>query len=480
MRYERGERERERERGHGNFRRRDRHSDRYPKGNRNRSDSYNDRERYDRRDVDNDRRYGSRSRSSGRRSRHRKDDDRNPLVTEWPPPFESDGAAYIFDPRSGFFYEGASDFFYDPKNKLYYGNKKKAYFKYVPGETPGFCPIQDPQKEGLPGMNMDVSQTNNLDGPQSHEKSLSISPSASSSNIVQTNADPNETKDVAAKANGKDKMKIAITIKKKKVASVVNNLVSVPIPKATPNPGTVSVTQKKHSADIDKWAERGREIRNTMTSLSDPRAENTLNGNNPVDKSNSDAISLCSTTSKSHMFAKTKHGKPACLLCKRKFADIDKLKEHVKRSLLHKQKLAEKEALEKKERDAVEYRDRAQERRFMYEPEISFSKKDEENLEGEALLQASAPSLTQARAVLNADVVDPKTALNDSNNIGNMMLQKLGWKGGASLGRNKDTNNTDLAESANEKLRKDWEKIESIATAGGNGKRGEESGGVGL
>ncbi len=41
-----------------------------------------------------------------------------PRKREWPPHFESSCASYIFDARSGMFYEPASDFFYEPKTKL--------------------------------------------------------------------------------------------------------------------------------------------------------------------------------------------------------------------------------------------------------------------------------------------------------------------------------------------------------------------------
>ena len=36
------------------------------------------------------------------------------MSVEWPPPFDSENVAYIFDARSGFFYE-ASDFFMNLK-----------------------------------------------------------------------------------------------------------------------------------------------------------------------------------------------------------------------------------------------------------------------------------------------------------------------------------------------------------------------------
>lgn len=71
-------------------------------------------------------------------------------VPEWPPCFDSSGSAFMFDSRSGMFYEGVSDFFYDPKSKLYYGNKKGTYFKYNSELTPPFEPVQkvDTQSAG--------------------------------------------------------------------------------------------------------------------------------------------------------------------------------------------------------------------------------------------------------------------------------------------------------------------------------------------
>lgn len=63
-------------------------------------------------------------------------------VPEWPPCFDSAGSAFVFDSRSGMFYEGVSDFFYDPKSKLYYGNKKGTYYKYNSDITPPFEPVQ--------------------------------------------------------------------------------------------------------------------------------------------------------------------------------------------------------------------------------------------------------------------------------------------------------------------------------------------------
>ena len=468
------------------------------------------------------------------------------MSVEWPPPFDSDGAAYIFDARSGFFYEGASDFFYDPKNKLYYGNKKKAYFQHVPGGTPEFQPIAHPQPEGSTidgaGVSADSNNNSNSNSNNSHPDSMESLTSSSILEQKTTNGGPtsNENTDGTKNdptsqgqnqnqncgktpnktdSNNNNKMKIAISINQsKKVASVVNHITSViPVTKTKPvihqsthnnnnnSQPTPSLTQKKHSADIDKWAERGREIRNILTSSEGTSNVNIGGGGGGVESHhiNNDAPSQCQkkcwTLLSKSIFGKTTAGNPVCLLCQRKFQNVEKLKQHVKLSLLHKHNLAKREAaLEKaalaKEQEK-EYRDRAQERRFLYGPEApssSFTKDvvDDESMSmsmGMSMGMTTGPSLTQARVVTTAEVVNPSENLGDSN-IGNKLLQKLGWKNGASLGRKEksdgsasNSNNSEGGgnmDNAKDHLRKDWEKIESMAGGGGGVKQGE-GGGIG-
>lgn len=117
--------------------------------------SFDDRERHsedDRGRDGKDDHYGPPSRGVGGGRRGREDDyddqgDRRdrpshkkprgePRKREWPPQFEGGGASFIFDARSGMFYEPSSDFFYDPKTKLYYSNKKQQYFRYDEEKKP--------------------------------------------------------------------------------------------------------------------------------------------------------------------------------------------------------------------------------------------------------------------------------------------------------------------------------------------------------
>lgn len=182
---------------------------------------------------------------------------------------------------------------------------------------------------------------------------------------------------------------------------------------AAPTAPTVSREKKKYASNIDRWSERGREIA----------------GKGPV--------------------VRTKSGQPVCLVCKRKFTDLQKLERHEDVSELHKaneakcgkrMKLIEETAAE------AYARDRAMERRVLHcaDAELPFSR----------LLPAADTTMAST-----GSVVDPQRTLDESN-VGNQMLTKLGWKSGMNLGRNAGT------ESSGGALKKDWERIEHLAKHG--------------
>ncbi|XP_039653128.1 RNA-binding protein 5 isoform X2 [Perca fluviatilis] len=121
--------------------------------------------------------------------------------------------------------------------------------------------------------------------------------------------------------------------------------------------------------------------------------------------------------------------KLACLLCRRQFPNKESLIRHQQLSDLHKKNMevllrskmteAELEELERKETE-LKYRDRAAERREKYGiPEPPAPKKKK---------------FSQPTPVINYEQ-PTKDGLN-SDNIGNKMLQAMGWKEGKGLGRN--------------------------------------------
>ncbi|KAG7493333.1 hypothetical protein JOB18_006580 [Solea senegalensis] len=125
----------------------------------------------------------------------------------------------------------------------------------------------------------------------------------------------------------------------------------------------------------------------------------------------------------------TDWSKLACLLCRRQFPNKESLLRHQQLSDLHKKNIevlrrsqmseAELEELERKETE-LKYRDRAAERREKYGiPEPPAPKKKK---------------FSQPTPTVNYEQ-PTKDGLN-SDNIGNKMLQAMGWKEGKGLGRN--------------------------------------------
>lgn len=314
-------------------------------------------------------------------------DIKKPEEPKWPPPFESGGAAYDFHPGSGMFFEARANFFYDPKTKLYYGNRQKLYYTYSPEQDPPFCALGTQPTSG------EAASVDTAAGPKPEEKKkIAIS--------LKTTTLPGE------KATKKPKAHKA----PKKVKA------------APPEP------KKQDAANIEVWAERGKEIR-------DETAKN---------------VTMTTTN------------KPVCLLCRRKFASVEKLKKHEEVSALHKENLEKKrkedEAKGRERESRSDYRDRAFERRIMHGPEA-------------ASLPALPRDLNKSSATVGeADVVRPEDNLGASN-IGNQMLQKLGWKTGSSLGRGVDG----TRDGAQNTLVKDWEKIETLAASGQQGRMQRDS-----
>lgn len=417
--------------------------------------SGNDRERHR---QDPNRKY---DRDDARRDNKRqKLEKRGGEKSKWPPQFEKSGASYIFDARSGFFYEGASDFFFDPKTKLYYGNKQGKYFQYREGQDPPYQVVEHGKDEVAPGgVGETVLSDTKLD----------------SEDTISTTTTPAKN---TAKA---EKKKIAISLKSKKplgfsktsTEKAKENMeeTTEPMQASDHNPEVVAnppvtVTpkaQKQHQADIEKWSARGRESHNSGSAIGHN------SGSSP--QTNSTLSPQCMTAGAVNLnkVVKTAKGQPICILCRRKFASLEKLRQHEQVSDLHKKNLAKKaaaEAASNKVKEvtpsdvSLEYRDRAKERRVLYGPDAagaSAPKMDE-------VVGVIGPSLEKARTVTSSEVVAPHENLGESN-IGNKMLQKLGWKKGSSLGR-KDSSVSLDGKEANDvgnKLKEDWERIESLA-----------------
>ena len=329
---------------------------------------------------------------------------------DFPPSFDEKGSAFVFDSRSGMFYEKESDFFYDPQSRLYYGNKQSAYFRYDADAENRFIQVQKVSPAKKSGKGAD-------------ERS-------SSTELDAILGDPKLGK--KGKAVDSSKPKICINLKTKKLPGSSSQTKKKP--KTIDNvktPNTLNPQKRQHQDDISKWSERQEEMKASV-----PHA------NAKADPSVTRNVS------------RTAKGEPICTLCKRKFPNLEKLEYHERVSKLHAENLkklnekAPKEVSQNNTKAAPNsnYVDRAQQRRDMYGIDHSVPVKD-----------TTAPA-TSPLVSTPAATVKPSETLG-STNVGNKMLQKLGWQSGKSLGRR--GGETALAQND---LKNDWERIEALAS----------------
>ena len=329
---------------------------------------------------------------------------------EWPPCFDTNGPAFVFDSRSGMFYESRSDFFYDPKSKLYYGNKKGAYFRYDDSKSPPFVEVH---KVAPAATDAAADVATGLAGKS-----------------PESPTDPTEPK---------GKTVIAIKLKSKKPKGVED---AKPIP-------LITKAQKDHVANIEKWSEKRVEIESSE-------------GNSNKFPSEPPQTVTETPSSETSKIVTTAKGEPICTICKRKFPTIEKLRLHEKVSDLHKQNILKLAADTEKRKlvPSTEYQDRAKKRREMH---------------------GADPTMPPPKSGVGAASMETSSSLRattaenlGSDNIGNQLLQKLGWKGESSLGRKSEelaasetfgeqTIVVGKVQSQEETLRKDWDRIEAMA-----------------
>mmetsp|Transcript_21205 Transcript_21205/g.31932 ORF Transcript_21205/g.31932 Transcript_21205/m.31932 type:complete len:437 (-) Transcript_21205:53-1363(-) len=371
---------------------------------------------------------------------------------EWPPSFDTEGASYIFDSRSGMFYHPPSDFFYDPKTKLYYSNKKAQYFHFVGGEDANAIPFLPVQAGGggngvaeaaaagvMESSNSDslIKKTPVPDAEQKPKIAISLKTKV-------TNPTAKSLNEVAAfeKSKLKEQKKAA----RKDSSHLLTSETSPPV---------VPQSHKKHEKDMEKWSGRIKELRKDDESSSTNGVQNT-------------------DSSASRKVKTTVSGQPICLLCRRKFASVENLEQHEKLSALHKANLAKKTAAaaeqSSKQREAEAlYKDRAKERRMMHGDLASVHSSGPSSRAEAILAQADGSRVSATSAVKTTEIVRPEDTLGDTN-IGNKLLQKLGWKSGETLGRKQDGENDAQpkgGKDAASSLKSDWERIESLAQGGG-------------
>ncbi|XP_075893420.1 RNA-binding protein 5 isoform X2 [Nelusetta ayraudi] len=324
-----------------------------------------------------------------------------------------DTSTYQFDESSGYYYDPQTGLYYDPNSHYYYNSQTQQYL-YWDSEKETYVPAPS---ENTPAEKTDASK------------------------------DPKEPKEKKEKPKSKTAQQIAKDMERwaKTLNKQKENF------KGSFQP--VSQEERKEAAAADAGftlfeKKQSGALERLMPEMircqeEEPQTSSSANtskcGLVAAYSGDSDPEEAAGDSDASDIQQKlTDWTKLACLLCRRQFPNKESLVRHQQLSDLHKKNLeihrrskmseAELEELERKETE-MKYRDRAAERREKYGiPEPPAPKKKK---------------FTQPTPAVNYEQ-PTKDGLN-SDNIGNKMLQAMGWKEGKGLGRNQQGITTPIA-----------------------------------
>ncbi|XP_052414529.1 RNA-binding protein 5-B [Carassius gibelio] len=307
-----------------------------------------------------------------------------------------DTSSYQYDESSGYYYDPSTGLYYDPNTHYYYNSQTQQYL-YWDGEKQAYVPAVD---------------ANN----------------AAQSAAASTSTSQKESKEKKEKPKSKTAQQIAKDMERwaKSMNKQKENF------KGSFQP--ISQEERKEAAAADAgftlFEKKTGALERLVTEASKATEEEITSSKvGLVAAYSGDSEPEEVTEAEDREDKLTDWKKMACLLCRRQFPNKEALIRHQQLSDLHKQNLevfrrsklseAELEELERKETE-MKYRDRAAERREKYgipEPPVPKKRK-----------------FTQPTPVVNYEQ-PTKDGLN-SDNIGNKMLQAMGWKEGKGLGRN--------------------------------------------
>ena len=316
----------------------------------------------------------------------------------WPPPFESHGSAFVFQPNSGYFFEPLSEFYYCPKSKLYYNSSDGVYYRYVQGTEQPFVKFIPP----IP-TEPNVAVSNE----PKDDKALSIDSDAMRKPVVISLGLSTTTK-VKAKATvfpgGK---KVLNDIAKWGAVNDDDDAEeeTIPVSKVKTTPSAVLNSKHVKVAAISTDSDTTRKRSNTETETQETQ---------PASNANSNVKTICH-------------------ICKRGFASIEQLTRHEKESKLHAENVAKQAAAVKSapvpEPAPVVYRDRASERRAAFG--LDHTREPPSDTPAH-LRHLDAPRQTVTSHYYQND---PLPLSSDTSNPGNRLLRNMGWEDGKGLGQ---------------------------------------------
>lgn len=347
-----------------------------------------------------------------------------------------DVSQYQYDETSGYYYDPSTGLYYDPNSQYYY-NSETASYLYWDGDKSTY--VQAPQTESNTTSNADAQSKTHGDKATANNSSAQNS---------ETNSENGKDGDGRKSEQKHDKVKVAKKIvkdmekwakqlnqKKENAFQAVQNHSSGD--ETTPTP-TTTITQIpiRPSQSLQRMTPNGcadvgftiMENRETprQTSSATRLKSSEIDLKSTSDSDNEPFDQTASTSSGIDEKNLVDYGKLTCLLCKRAFQSLDILNKHTKMSNLHKENLQKLQA--NSSNSSLSYRDRAKERRLKYgEVDPPPPNKSRERFEKEMRKQ-TAQMQKQSSSNLAA------TPIGESN-LGNRLLQKMGWVKGSGLGK---------------------------------------------
>ncbi|XP_004676197.1 PREDICTED: RNA-binding protein 5 [Condylura cristata] len=307
-----------------------------------------------------------------------------------------DTSTYQYDESSGYYYDPTTGLYYDPNSQYYYNSLTQQYL-YWDGEKETYVPAAESsshQQTGLPPAK---------EGKEKKEK-----PKSKTAQQI--------AKDMERWAKSLNKQKENF----KNSFQPVNSLREEERRESAAADAGFALFEKKGALSerqqlIPELVRNGDEENPLKRGLVAAYSGDSDNEEELVERLESEEEKLADWK------------KMACLLCRRQFPNRDALVRHQQLSDLHKQNMdiyrrsrlseQELEALELRERE-MKYRDRAAERREKY-----------------GIPEPPEPKRKKQFDAGTVNYEQPTKDGIDHSNIGNKMLQAMGWREGSGLGR---------------------------------------------
>ncbi|XP_077133285.1 RNA-binding protein 5-like isoform X2 [Ranitomeya variabilis] len=313
-----------------------------------------------------------------------------------------DTSTYQYDESSGYYYDPQTGLYYDPNSQYYYNSASQQYL-YWDGEKQTYLPAADGTGQGTAPANGAAAA--NKEGKEKKEKPKSKTAQQIAKDMERWAKSLNKQKE-----NFKNSFQpLSARDEERKESAAAD--------------AGFALFEKKQGALLERQILP--DMMMMMVAEEEKPPKRALVAAYSGDSDNEEEVDRLQGILDEEKLMDWK--KLACLLCRRQFPNKDALTRHQQLSDLHKQNLdvyrrsrlsdQDLEALEQQEREA-KYRDRAAERREKYGiPE---------------------PPEPKRKKQYDAGVVNyeqPTKDGIDTSNIGNKMLQAMGWKEGSGLGR---------------------------------------------